>query len=420
MTGTTSEPGSLPRPEPGSLPRPEPVEGHPLIDAATASAEIDLDAFRGNLAAIREHLRRTRPTNPADLMVVVKADAYGHGMLSCAAAARADGVRWLGVASPGEALALRENGDNGRLLAWLYGPDEDLATAVAAEVDLAAHGIEQIAALSAAAAVAGHAARVHLKIDTGLSRNGCRPELWPELCEVAREAEEAGAIEVVAIWSHFACADIPDHPSVATQLQVFGEADRVARAAGLRPTLRHLANSPATLIVPESHFELVRVGIAAYGIDPAPGLAAAAGVDLTPVMTLRARLAQVKELQPGDGVSYGHTWTAPGSTTVAVVPLGYADGIPRRASNRAAVSWSGVQAPIRGVVCMDQFVIELGPEARVDVGDPVVVFGRADRGEPSAEEWAQWCETIGYEIVTRIGARISRVYPTMNESQGSA
>lgn len=398
--------------------RPEPVGEDPMIDPATASAEIDLDAFRANLAAIRDHLRRTRPTDPADLMVVVKADAYGHGMFGCAAAARADGVGWLGVATPGEALALREHGDTGRLLAWLYGPDEDLATPVAAEVDLAAHGLDQIAALTAAAAVAGQAARVHLKIDTGLSRNGCRPELWPQLCEAAREAEETGAIEVVAIWSHFACADIPDHPSVAAQLQRFAEADRVAREAGLRPALRHLANSPATLIVPESHYDLVRVGIAAYGIDPSPGLAARVGVNLTPVMRLRAQLAQVKQLAPGDGVSYGHTWVAPAPTTVAVVPLGYADGIPRRGANRAAVGWNGGRAPVRGVVCMDQIVVDLGTAAAAAIGDPVVIFGRSDRGEPTAEQWAEWCDTIGYEIVTRIGSRVRRVFVPADDPTG--
>ncbi len=183
-------------------------------------------------------------------MIVVKADAYGHGMSAIARAARADGVGWLGVATVGEAMALREVGDTGRLLAWLYGPDEDLAPAVAEDVDLAVHGLDQIAALTGAAATASRAARVHLKIDTGLSRNGCRPELWPEFCAAAHEAEQAGAIEVVAIWSHFACADMPGHPSVARQLEMFLDADRIAREAGLRPVLRHLANSPATLIVP--------------------------------------------------------------------------------------------------------------------------------------------------------------------------
>ena len=383
-----------------------------MIDPATAAAEIDLDAFRANLAALRAHLRDSRPERPADLMVVVKADAYGHGMAAIARAARADGVGWLGVATVGEAMALREGGDTGRLLAWLYGPDEDLAPAVAENVDLAVHGLDQVAALAGAAATASRAARVHLKIDTGLSRNGCRPELWPELCAAAYEAEQTGAIEVVAIWSHFACADVPGHPSVAHQLEVFADADRVAREAGLRPALRHMANSPATLIVPTAHFDLVRVGIAAYGVDPAPGLAARAGVRLTPIMTLRAQLAQVKRLRAGDGVSYGHRWIADQPTTVAVVPLGYADGIPRWAGDHAWVDVDGLRAPIRGVVCMDQVVIDLGDDGAepAKIGDPVVLFGRADHDQPTAEEWAEACETIGYEIVTRIGPRVPRVY----------
>ncbi len=381
-----------------------------LIDPATACAEIDLDAFAANLRAIRAHLRRSRPERPAELMVVVKADAYGHGLLACARAARADGVTWLGVATPGEASALRADGDTGRLLAWLYGRDEDLADAVAAEVDLGVHGVEQLHRLAATAERAGRVARLHLKIDTGLSRNGCRPELWPELCAAARSAEQAGHVRVVAIWSHFACADVPGDPSVAVQLDAFAEADRVARAAGLEPELRHLANSPATLIVPESHYDLVRVGIASYGIDPAPGLAASAGVELTPVMTLRAQLAQVKRLQPGDGVSYGHTWTAAESTTVGVVPLGYADGIPRLAGNRAEVQCADARAAIRGVVCMDQFVVDLGPDSGAAVGDPVVLFGRPGRARPTAADWATACGTIGYEIVTRIGVRVPRIH----------
>ncbi len=376
----------------------------PAVDPATASADIDLSAFQANIRAI--HAR----VGSAQLMVVVKADGYGHGMVACARAARSAGASWLGVATPAEALALREAGDTGPLLAWLYGAEEDLTPLVAAEIDVSAQSVDQLSRLVAAAAIVEAPARVHLKIDTGLSRNGASADVWPEVLAAAAEAEEAGAVEVVGLWSHLAAADEPGHPSVAIQLAAFQQAYEQARAAGLEPTLRHLANSAAALIVPEARLDLVRVGIAAYGIDPAPGIAAMAGVTLVPVMRLRAQLAQVKAIAAGAGVSYGWTWTADRSTTVGLVPLGYADGIPRHASNRAQLGWRGTRVPLRGRVCMDQFVVELGPDAVAEPGDEVTVFGSGVAGEPTAEDWAAWCDTIGYEIVTRIGVRVPRRY----------
>ena len=381
-----------------------PPSSPPGIAEATASAEIDLDAFRANLTAIKRQIGST------ELMVVVKADGYGHGMLPCAREARVAGASWLGVATPAEALALRDAGDNGSLLAWLYGADEDLTPLVAADVDVSAQSIDQVSRLAAAAATAERRAKMHLKIDTGLSRNGASPRAWPELCRAAADAVRAGAVELVGIWSHFAAADEPGHPSVAIQLDAFERAYEQSLAAGLEPRLRHLGNSAGALAVPESRFDLVRVGIAAYGIDPAPGIAARAGVDLHPVMTLRAQLANVKRIEPGAGVSYGWAWTAEEQTTVGLVPLGYADGIPRHATNVASVGWRGSQVPVRGRICMDQFVVDLGRDAVAREGDEVIVFGPGDHGEPTAEDWARWCGTIGYEIVTRVGARVPRRY----------
>ncbi|HLL63088.1 MAG TPA: alanine racemase [Propionibacteriaceae bacterium] len=375
-----------------------------LIAHATARAEIDMTAFRANVAALNAHV------GTAEVMVVVKADGYGHGMLACAREARVAGATWLGVATPAEALALREAGDDGRLLTWLYGVEEDLAPLVAADVDVSAQSVEQISRLVAAAGTTERRARVHLKLDTGLSRNGAAAADWPDVCAVAAEAEEAGALEVVGVWSHLAAADELDHPSVAVQVAAYQRGYEVARAAGLEPALRHLANSAGALVVPEARLDLVRVGIAAYGIDPAPGIAAAAGVRLRPVMSLRSQLVNVKSIAAGSGVSYGLTWTTDRATTVGLVPLGYGDGIPRHASNRAEVGWAGGRAPIRGRVCMDQFVVELGPDASAEPGAEVVLFGSGTDGEPTAEEWAEWCGTIGYEIVTRIGARVPRVY----------
>lgn len=374
-----------------------------MIDPATASAEIDLEALRANVDAIG------RLVKEAEVMVVVKADGYGHGMLPCARAARQAGAAWLGVATPAEALVLRAAGDEGPVLAWLYGPHEDLTPLVAADVDVSVSAPVQLAALTAAAATVERRARVHLKVDTGLSRNGAPLSAWPELCAGAAEAEAAGALEVVAVWSHLAAADEPGHPSIAVQLEAFDAAYAQARAAGLQPR-RHLANSAAALTLPEARFDLVRVGIAAYGIDPAPGIAARAGVTLRPVMRLRAALAAVKTIPAGRGVSYGWRWVAPESTTVGLVPLGYADGIPRHAGNRVQVGWRGTRVPERGTICMDQFVVDLGVGASAEPGEEVVLFGPGDSGEPTAEDWAGWCGTIGYEIVTRVGARVPRRY----------
>jgi len=373
------------------------------IDPATACAEIDLAAFRANVANLQAYAG-------VPAVVVVKADGYGHGILECAREARVAGAAWLGVATPAEALMLREAGDVGPVLAWLYGVEEDLAPLVAADVDVSAQLIEQIGRLTAAAGTAERRARVHLKIDTGLSRNGAPSYDWQRVCAAAAEAEHAGALEVVGVWSHLAAADEPGHPSIPVQLEAFQRAYEQARAAGLEPTFRHLANSAGALVVPESRLDLVRIGIAAYGIDPAPGIAALAGVALRPVMRLRSQLVNVKQIQAGAGVSYGWTWTADAPTTVGLVPLGYGDGIPRHASNRAWVGCSGGRVPVRGRICMDQFVVELGAGRVAEPGEEVILFGPGDRGEPTAGEWADWCDTIGYEIVTRIGSRVPRRY----------
>lgn len=367
----------------------------------TAAAVIDLAAHRANLTAIRGLI------GDRALMCVVKADAYGHGLTAIARSARTAGAEWLGAATPGEALALRAAGDTGRVFTWLYGLSEDLTPLVAADIDVSAHSLDHVARLVAAGKAVGRVPRVHLKIDTGLTRSGAPAADWPAVCAAAAAAERAGSLAVVGVWSHLAAADEIGHPSVPAQLAAFSDALSVATGAGLEPTLRHIANSAATLVLPEARHDLCRVGIASYGIDPAPGIAARAGIQLRPVMTLRAQLTAVKTISPGTGVSYGHTWVADRETTVGLVPLGYADGIPRHASSTADTWVNGRRAPIRGRVCMDQFVVELGPGATDRVGDEVVLFGGAPA--PTAEDWADACGTIGYEIVTRIGLRVPRV-----------
>ena len=305
----------------------------PAIDPRTASAMIDLDAFVANIETLRAHVA------PAAVMVVVKADAYGHGMIECARVAREAGADWLGVATPEEALALREAGDRGPLLAWLYGPDAELAPLLAADVDVSVQSEEQIARIVGVVGIAERRARIHLKIDTGLSRNGATAEDWPAVCRAARHAELIGALEVVGVWSHLAAADEPGASSVHDQQAAFEVAYQVALDAGLTPRLRHLSNSAGALLLPQARYDLVRIGIAAYGIDPDTGIAALAGVTLRPVMRLRAQLAEVKVVAAGAGVSYGHTWYAEAPTTLGLVPLGYGDGIPRHAGNTAEVAW---------------------------------------------------------------------------------
>ncbi|GAA3361128.1 alanine racemase [Streptomyces antimycoticus] len=368
-----------------------------------ARAVVDLAALRANVRA----LRAAAPT--AELMTVVKSDAYGHGMVPCARAARKAGASWLGAATPEEALALRAAGDTGRLMCWLWTPGGPWRQAIEADIDVSASGLWALREAVAAARACGRTARLHLKADTGLGRSGCQPADWPALVDEARAAEAEGAIRVTGLWSHFACADEPGHPSIGAQLSVFRDMVAHAEQAGLRPEVRHLANSPATLTVPESHFDLVRTGIATYGISPSSELGAAADFGLRPVMTLSAALASVKRVPGGHGVSYGHRYVTPGETTLALVPVGYGDGIPRHASGTGPVLVAGKWRTIAGTVAMDQFVVDLGGDTAAP-GDEAVLFGPGDRGEPTAEDWARAVGSIAYEIVTRISARIPRVY----------
>ena len=379
-----------------------------VVPPAPAQAEVvvDLAAIATNVRVLRDLLATGSGPAPA-LMVVVKADAYGHGALPVARTARAAGAAWLGVATPAEAVALREGGDTGRLLCWLAAPGTDLAPLVACEVDVTASGVAQVEDVVRAAVETGRTARLQLKFDTGLSRNGAPREEWLALISAARHAELEGRVEVTGLWSHLACSDEPDHPANAAQLEAFTEALALAQDAGLTPEVRHLANSAGAILHPAMRFDLVRVGIAAYGLSPAPDVVTSAELGLTPAMTVRGTVVAVKELRAGDGVSYGHTYVAPEPVRVALVPLGYADGVPRAASSRAEVEIDGIRCPVLGRVCMDQFVVA-APEARP--GDQVVLFGPGTRGEPTATDWARWCDTIDYEIVTRTRGRHVRTW----------
>jgi alanine racemase len=371
--------------------------------SAAARAEIVVD-----LAAIRHNVRLLKElAAPAAMMTVVKADGYGHGLVPAGRAAREAGAEWLGVATIEEALELRAAGDEGRILCWLGVPGENYAEAIAADVDVSAYTTAELAEIRAGADRAGRPGRLQLKVDTGLSRGGAATEDWPGVVAAARQGELDGHWTVTGIWSHFACSDEPDHPANDAQEKVFLDALDAAEQAGLRPEVRHLANSAAAILRPSSRFDVVRCGIASYGLDPAPGVTPEIG--LVPAMTARAALSLAKPIRSGAGVSYGHTWTADHDTTVGLVPVGYGDGVPRHAGNVTEVWLAGRRRPVRGRICMDQFLVDLDGDLP-DPGADIVLFGTGAGGEPTATEWADACGTINYEIVTRIGGRMVRRY----------
>jgi len=362
-------------------------------------AFVDLGAITANVAALREHV------SGSQVMAVVKADGYGHGMIPAARAALIGGATWLGVADVAEAVTLRRAGIAVPVLC-LMAFGEPLE-AIRQRVDLTAGSAAYAAQVAGAADRAGVRARLQLEADTGLSRGGASRAGWPALVDAALDAQARGLVRVTGLWSHFACADLPGHPSVTAQLDAFGQACSYAEKAGLTPDVRHIANTAAALTVPESRLDLVRFGGALYGLSTLPG---GAPGWLRPAMTLRARLAMVKRVPAGSGVSYGHRYVTDRETTLGLVPLGYADGVPRAASGCALVTARGRRWPIAGTVCMDQFVVDFGDEP-AETGDEVILFGPGDDGEATAQEWGEAIGGISYEIATGIGARVPRTYP---------
>jgi alanine racemase len=379
------------------------VTGYP------ARAVVDLAAIRANVASLAER------AGSAQLLAVVKADGYGHGLVPSATAAVAGGADWLGVAQADEALALRAAGLRVPILCWLYAPDAPFDALVDADVDVSVATPWALDAVVAAAARTGRTARVHVKVDTGLGRNGVLPSELEEMLRRALAAEAGGSCRVVGIWSHLAWADDPGHPTVLKQAAVFDDAVALAERLGARLEVRHLANSAATVTNPAMAYDLVRPGIAVYGLSPVPHLAGPAELGLVPAMRLEADLALVKDVPAGQGVSYGHAYTTTRATVLGLVPVGYADGIPRHASGTdegwgGPVQVAGRRLGVAGRVCMDQFMVDLGPGAADAAGDTVVLFGAGADGEPTAEDWARSAGTISYEIVTRVGARVPRVH----------
>jgi alanine racemase len=361
-----------------------------------------------DLAAISRNTRLLRQKTATTVMAVVKADGYGHGMIPAAHAAVAGGAGWLGVALLEEALQLRAAGFSTPILAWLWSPQDVVAlrSAVLADVDVSVSSRSALELLAGVAGDVHRVARIHLKADTGLSRNGAVEADWPDLVRSAAKYAEQGQVEIVGIWSHLVSSEVPDAPITELQVNRFEEALERAHRLGVEPQIRHLANSAGALMLPRARYDLIRPGISLYGLSPAPDVS---DFGLRPAMTLRSRLANVKRIPAGSGISYNHRYEVATDTTVALVPLGYADGVPRAAANRGPVSIGGHRYSVSGTVAMDQFVVDVG-DADITEGDEVILFGPGDHGEPTAQDWAQALDTIHYEVVARIGSRVPRSY----------
>lgn len=367
-----------------------------------ASASIDLDAVAHNVGVLR------RAAGEAAVMAVLKSDGYNHGAVEVAHAALAAGVSEFGVTTIDEAIDLRAAGITAPVLAWLHRVDSNFDLAIGEQIGIAVSTAAQLDAVVAAAHRVGRAAELSLKVDTGLNRNGIADADLDSVLDSTAAAAADGSVQLRGIFSHLACADEPGNPVNDAQAERLRDAVRRAERRGIAPTAVHLSNSAATLTRPDFGFDLVRPGIALYGLSPVPELG---GFGLRPVMTLSAQVANVKTVSEGDSVSYGHTWTAPAPTVVGLVAIGYADGVVRRLGGRIDVAIAGRRYPSIGRVCMDQFVVDLGDNSSgVAPGDEALLFGPGDRGEAQAQEWADALETISYEVVTGIRGRVRRRY----------
>lgn len=372
------------------------------VPADAAQTVVDLAAVAHNVRVLRDH------AGSAEVMAVVKADAYGHGAARCAAAAIEAGAAELGVATIDEALGLRAAGVTAPVLAWLHVPGADFAPALEADVQIGVSSVRQIAGVLDAVKRTGRTASVTMKVDTGLNRNGLTDADLPAALTAMRNAARDGAIRARGIMSHLANGDVPDDPLNSIQAQRFTEIVGWARSAGVDFEVAHLSNSPSAMARPDLAFDMVRPGIAVYGLSPIPQRG---DMGLRPAMTLKCVVAMVKSIKAGEGVSYGHAWTAQRDTNLALLPVGYADGVYRALGGRMDVLINGRRHRSVGRICMDQFVVDLGP-GRPDVveGDEAILFGPGGSGEPTAQDWADLMGTIHYEVVTSPRVRVTRTY----------
>jgi alanine racemase len=367
---------------------------------ATPHAHVVVD-----LAAVAHNTALFANSTRAAVMAIVKADGFGHGAPQVATTMLASGASWLGVTTCADALALRTGGITAPILSWLHGPEEDFGPALLGDIDLSVSSTDHLRSIAGAAQMLGVTANVHLKADTGLHRNGARPPEWPELARAAREQEVIGNVRVRGVWSHLISGTDPDDDSVDRQIRLYEEALEIAREAGLRPQLRHLANSWSALGNPATHYDLVRAGVGLYGVEQHPRRV----FGLRGAMTLKAPLILVKRVPAGSGVSYEHDYVTERDSTLGLVPLGYADGLPWLAARRAQVWIGGRRYPVAGRIGMDQFVVDLGGDT-AHTGDEVVVFGPGTDGEPTVAEWCEWAQTIPQEILIRVSPRVPRRY----------
>ncbi len=381
------------------------------MTSAALTATVDLGAIAHNLDVLRT-------ASNAAVMAVVKADAYGHGAVPVAKAAIAAGAAELGVAHITEARALRAAGIGAPITAWLHTPGADFSGAVTDRIEIALSSAAQLDAVVAAARATGVAASVTAKVDTGLNRSGVAVDEWDDFAEKLAKAHAEGAVTVRAVMCHLARGDEPDHPLNSEQAARLDAAAADLARLGAAPEIMHIANSPAALTRPDLARDLVRPGIALYGRTPVPELG---DFGLIPAMTLSARVALVKKVAAGQGVSYSHTWVTSHDTVVAIVPAGYADGVPRLLSGRIRVRIADRLFDGIGRICMDQFVVDLGPDgAGVREGDEVELFGTGARGGVTAKDWADAIGTIDYEIVSQVGNRAVRRYLNAGPARGDA
>ena len=403
-----------------------------------AQAIVDLATLRDNMAHLVDVVGG--PHSGTAVMGVVKADAYGHGLLPAALAALAGGATWLGTAQSHEALLLRKLGigpDRCRILTWVYnGMDVPFDELIDNDIDISVGSLAGIDALADAARRLGKPARVHVKVDSGFGRNGFTPAGFDAALAKLVPLAHEGVLHIVGQWSHLAVADAPDVPefvaSTDMQVETFKDFTRRMEKAGIPPEIRHLANTAATLSRPEIHFELTRPGIGLYGYEADPAMGTPSTYSLKPAMTLQAQLGTVKDVEAGHGISYGRTYLTPSDTSTAIVPLGYADGIHRSASGFDMEGAKHVTKPggpvrvmtaegprlyhVSGRVCMDQFILDLhgsAAELGIHEGDNVELFGPGrgeDYAEPTADDWGRAADTISYEIFTCLRNRIPRLY----------
>lgn len=355
-----------------------------------------------DVGAIEDNVRHLRRLTQSEVIAVVKADGYGHGAVRSARAALAGGAARLGVADIHEGLALRRAGIDAPILAWLHAPGTDFAEAAARGIELGISDLDQLQR-AAAAAAGDRPTAVHLKLETGLSRNGIAPDDYRTVFAEAACLERIGRLRVIGIFSHLSNTSLDDDRAA---VRAFEEGAGVAASFGLTPHLRHIAATNAAIDLPEARLTCVRLGIGIYGVSPFADRSSA-DLGLRPAMTLRGAVAAVRRVPAGVGVSYGYTYRPERETTLALVPLGYADGVPRQASGRGPVVIAGQRHRVAGRIAMDQFVVDVGDQP-VRVGDEAVLFGDPTLGAPAASEWGDAADTIDYEIVTRIGPRVPR------------